>query len=1090
MQKDKSVNTNGNGRCWHKPQRPSKDLLAGLKGGVLYEAYKAGEEQLAAELIRLRREELTRPVVFVGTGTCGLGAGAGKTLEVIREYLQQKKADVDVVEVGCIGLCSSEPIVDVQLPGRARISFGGVTAENAADLLEAALSGQNVPSEMVLGQFRNGQTRPWDDVPYLDEHPFLARQRRVVLASSGIIDPSDIDEYIARGGYSAAARVLKTMTPAEVCDLVESSGLRGRGGGGFPTGKKWRFALNTPSEQKYLICNADEGDPGAFMDRAVGESDPHRLIEGILIAAYAIGATKAYIYIRAEYPLAIERLAEAMEKAGEYGLIGHNILGSGNNLEIVIKQGAGAFVCGEETALIHSIEGKRGMPRPRPPFPAVQGLFDKPTIINNVETLSNLALILERGAEWFASMGTKGSNGTKVFALSGMVNRTGLVEVPMGTTLRQVVFDVGGGIPNNKRCKAVQIGGPSGGCVPEAYLDIETDYEALKEFGTIMGSGGLVVVDESTCMVDFAKFFMEFIQSESCGKCIPCREGTKRMLEILQAIVSPRRNESDIDALLRFQGIMHLEKLAETIKATSLCGLGQTAPNPVLSTLRWFRDEYEAHIFERNCPAGACAELVGVPCQNSCPVNTETWRYVIHIARGEYAEAYRVIRQANPFPSVCARVCHHPCEQSCRAGSTGGEPIAIRALKRFVVDRADPAEAAPEVTPAGPDAARIAVIGAGPSGLAAAHYLSLKGHKVTIFERDSKPGGMLICAIPEYRLPREPLEKEINSLLNENIDLKCNMALGRDITIDGLLDDGYKAVYLATGAHRSRKLSLPGEDAEGVIAGIVFLKAHNLEGKALAKGRVGVIGGGNSAMDAARVALRQGIAESVGVFYRRTRREMPAYAEEIEAGLAEGVTIEELVAPVALHVENGRLTGVRFIRNRLGEPDSSGRRRPEPVGGSEFDVELDTLIVAISEEPETDGFGGLALTKWGTLATNAESCATERSGVFGGGDAVSGPGTIIEAVAAGKDAAVMIDRYVAGKLLKLLPKPILPTVYIEPVHIPEDDDQDQVRVVPPALPPDERKGNFAEVELCISERAAMREARRCLRCDLDFTQPE
>ena len=392
--------------------------------------------------------------------------------------------------------------------------------------------------------------------------------------------------------------------------MVEKSGLRGRGGGGFPTGTKWKFALNAPGDQKYLVCNADEGDPGAFMDRAVIEGDPHRLLEGMAIAAYAIGASKAYVYIRAEYPLAIKRLKHAIAEATEYGLLGYNILDSGFNLNIVIKQGAGAFVCGEETALINSIEGRRGMPRPRPPFPAVKGLFDKPTVINNVETLANLPSLAANGPEWFSAVGTKTSKGTKVFALSGKVSRTGLVEVAMGTKLRDIVFQIGGGIGNGKKYKAVQIGGPSGGCIPEQHLDIDIDYESLKTVGAMMGSGGLVVMDEDNCMVDVAKFFMNFIQRESCGKCIPCREGTRRMLEILQRITRSRRTEKGHDALERFMGVMYLNRLAEVIKDTSLCGLGQTAPNPVLSTLRWFRDEYEAHVYERRCPAGACVELL------------------------------------------------------------------------------------------------------------------------------------------------------------------------------------------------------------------------------------------------------------------------------------------------------------------------------------------------------------------------------------------------------------------------------------------------------------------------------------------------
>ena len=435
-------------------------------------------------------------------------------------------------------------------------------------------------------------------------------QTRWVLANCGLIDPSEIDEYIARGGYRALAKVLDELTPDQLCDMVESSGLRGRGGGGFPTGKKWKFARQRPSDQKYLVCNADEGDPGAFMDRAVIEGDPHRLVEGMALAAYGIGASKAYVYIRAEYPLAIERLRQAIGQAESYGLLGRRVLGTDFDLQIVIKKGAGAFVCGEETALIHSVEGKRGMPRPRPPFPAVSGLFGKPTIINNVETLANLPGLAANGVDWFRSVGTETSKGTKVFALSGKVARTGLVEVAMGTTVRRIVFDVGGGIPGGKEYKAVQIGGPSGGCIPTQHLDIDVDYESLKTVGAMMGSGGLVVMDEDTCMVDVAKFFMDFIQRESCGKCIPCREGTRRMLEILQRITRGRRNEKGLEALERFQSVIYLEQLAETIRDTSLCGLGQTAPNPVLSTLRWFRDEYEAHIYERRCPAAACRELV------------------------------------------------------------------------------------------------------------------------------------------------------------------------------------------------------------------------------------------------------------------------------------------------------------------------------------------------------------------------------------------------------------------------------------------------------------------------------------------------
>jgi NADH:ubiquinone oxidoreductase subunit F (NADH-binding)/Pyruvate/2-oxoacid:ferredoxin oxidoreductase delta subunit/(2Fe-2S) ferredoxin len=560
------------------------------------------------ELARIRKEHVSKPVIYIGAGTCGLGAGAEQTRLVSEKYLRELGTEAEIIQVGCIGLCAAEPILDIQIPGKNRISFRNVSADKAIEILDRVLN-QDPEHELVLGQFRSPGSEPWEGIPYIDEHPFFAPQKRLVLKSCGIINPIDIKEYIARGGYTSFLKTIRSFSPVEVCEKVEKSGLRGRGGGGFSTGRKWKFANGAVADQKYLICNADEGDPGAFMDRAVIEGDPHRLIEGMAIAAYGIGATKGYVYIRAEYPLAIERLKIALDQARDYNLLGKNIYGSVFDFEITIKMGAGAFVCGEETALIHSIEGMRGMPRPRPPFPAISGLFGKPTIINNVETLANLPIILEKGEAWFAAIGTKNSKGTKVFALSGKITLTGLVEIPMGTTIREIIFDIAGGIPNNKKFKAVQIGGPSGGCITPENLDIQIDYDSLIQVGAMMGSGGLVVMDEDTCMVDVAKFFMDFIQRESCGKCIPCREGTRRMLEILESITHKPNGNNQKEALERFKGIIQLEKLGEVIKDTSLCGLGQTAPNPVMSTIRWFRDEYEAHIYDRKCPSGVCTEL-------------------------------------------------------------------------------------------------------------------------------------------------------------------------------------------------------------------------------------------------------------------------------------------------------------------------------------------------------------------------------------------------------------------------------------------------------------------------------------------------
>jgi len=581
-----------------------------LKEKLISEVLLKDPENLDIQRIieELTRQRISRPVIFVGAGTCGLGAGADKTLKAVRSWLEKQNVSAEVIETGCIGLCSAEPLMDVQLPGNNRLSFQNVTADKVDDILDRVFK-MEVPQDDVLGQFRSNGNPSWDNVDFIDEIPFFKPQKRLVLKNCGIIDPVSMEEYLANGGYRSFIRVLKTMSGEDVCNLIEKSGLRGRGGGGFPTGKKWKLAQKMNVEQKYLVCNADEGDPGAFMDRAVIEGDPHRLIEGMAIAAYAIGATKAYIYIRAEYPLAIKRLKIAIRQAQDYGLLGQNIFNSGFGLDMIIKMGAGAFVCGEETALIHSIEGKRGMPRPRPPFPTEAGLFGKPTVINNVETLSNIPAIIEKGEDWFASIGTPTSKGTKVFALSGKISLTGLVEIPMGTSIREIIFDIAGGIRNNKKFKSVQIGGPSGGCITEANLDIPVDYESLIKVGAMMGSGGLVVMDEETCMVDIAKYFMDFIQRESCGKCIPCREGTKRMLEILQSITHRPSNGSDGEALERFKGVIQLEKLGKIIGETSLCGLGKSAPNPVLSTLKWFRDEYEAHIFERKCPAGICTEL-------------------------------------------------------------------------------------------------------------------------------------------------------------------------------------------------------------------------------------------------------------------------------------------------------------------------------------------------------------------------------------------------------------------------------------------------------------------------------------------------
>ena len=585
------------------------------------------QEQARAEWDEFQSDDRSR--ILVGAGTCGRAAGAEETLDVIRQFVADNGLDVAVHEVGCMGLCYAEPELELCAPGRPAILYADVTPDKALDLLKGYFLEDDLCEELAVAVM-DGE--PADGIPAFDELPMIRGQARIVTRNCGRIDPGSIKHYIARDGYQGLARALE-MTPDDVIEEVKTAGLRGRGGAGFPTGVKWGLCRKAPGEQKYMVCNADEGDPGAFMDRSVIEGDPHTVIEGMVIAAYAIGASKGYIYIRAEYPLAIERLRTAIEQAEQMGLLGDSVMGSDFSFDLQLKQGAGAFVCGEETALLASIEGSRGMPRPRPPFPAQSGLHEKPTNINNVETLANVPCILQKGADWYRGFGTEDSPGTKTFALAGKVERTGLIEIPLGTKLRDIVYEIGGGVPGGKEFKAVQTGGPSGGCIPARLLDLPVDYENLKEAGSIMGSGGMIVMDENTCMVDIARYFIQFTQEESCGKCPPCRLGTTQMLALLDKITNGDAEQEDVDLL---------DEIGTAVKEASLCGLGQTAPNPVLTTLEYFPEEYQAHlkdgttdtgelVHEQTCPAGVCGALISFRiepeeciccsrCAAACPV--------------------------------------------------------------------------------------------------------------------------------------------------------------------------------------------------------------------------------------------------------------------------------------------------------------------------------------------------------------------------------------------------------------------------------------------------------------------------------------
>ncbi|HBU12851.1 MAG TPA: hydrogenase, partial [Clostridiales bacterium] len=969
---------------------------------------------------------------------------------------------INILQTGCMGICAAGPMVLVE-PGR--IFYTKLTPEKTRDIVNRHLKDGEVAEEYTF--FDESLRR---HVPVIDDIEFFKAQQKLVLDNCGSIEHSDIKAYIARDGYLAAQQALSGKSPKEVIDEVKKSGLRGRGGAGFPTGVKLQSGYDQPADQKYMVCNADEGDPGAFMDRSIIEGDPHAVIEGMVLSAYAIGASQGYVYIRAEYPIAVDRLTAAIEEARSYGLLGNNLFGGGFDFDLEIRIGAGAFVCGEETALLASIEGQRGEPRQKPPFPFQSGLNGCPTIIDNVETLANIPKIVRRGGEWYASYGLPNAPGTKVFALAGDVVNTGIIEVPIGTSIGDIIYKIGGGIPDGKDFKAVQIGGPSGGCITKKNLNVTADYESLDKLGAIMGSGGMVVMNEDTCMVDTARFFLDFIRDESCGQCAACRIGPMRMLEILKDITEGRGKKGDVELLA---------EIGETVKQTSLCGLGQSAANPILSTIENFREEYDEHIFKKYCRAGVCSELFISPCENTCPANVNVPGYLSLIADGQFQEAYELIMQENPLPAVCGRICTRPCEMKCRRRSVD-EAVAIRDLKRFAADYAFKNEKPYAMRMAFPkNGKRVAVIGAGASGLTCAYYLVRIGYDVDVLEAESVAGGVLAFGIPEYRLPKDILQHEIGLIEKAGVNIIYNKEVGRNVDFKDLRGY-YDAIYVAIGTQFPQKMDIAGEDLAGVLPGIDFLKDVHTKPDLRLEGTVAVIGGGNTAIDSARTALRLG-ANKVIVVYRRTVDQMPAYYEEIVEAIEEGIEIMELTAPIKFLGDHlGRITGIECQKMELGDFDGSGRRRAVKIPGDTFVLDVKYVIPAVSQYADLPFVSKdeIGVTKWGTFIVDGDNLMTTMEGVFAGGDVARGPDEVIRAIADGKLAAESIDRYLGGD--GVLNKG-------EPIEIPDIYDSDEVvthnQFEMEMLSPEERKDSFAEVMQGFHKINAIAESMRCLHCD-------
>ena len=1021
-----------------------------------------------------------KPRITVGMDTCGIGNGAVELMEELRKSAKNNKVDAFIEKTGCFGFCAAEPLVNIHIPGLPLVILKEVKAKDADRIIKAVkkkdLSRLNALCRIdawdhITGEIKFGTGL--GSIPLWNEIDFFRFQKKIVLRDCGLINPEDIEEYIAVGGYFPLQKVLNKMSSENVIEEVKNSKLRGRGGAGFPTAIKWSLMRQEKSDDKYVVCNADEGDPGAYMNRNEIESDPHMLIEGMVIAAYAMGANKGVIYVRAEYPLAVQRLIKAIDQARACGLLGKNILGSKFDFDMILVEGAGAFVCGEETALIASIEGLAGRPTQRPPFPAQKGIFGKPTNINNVETYCNIPAIISKGAEWFTQTGTKNSSGTKVFSLVGKIKNTGLVEMPLGQPLQTVIYNIGGGTGTKKKIKAVQTGGPSGGCIPPHLFNTLLDYESLNALGTIMGSGGIVVMDEDNCMVDVAKYFTEFTNHDSCGKCTPCREGLYHQLKILEKVCSGKADGHDISLMKDLGGV---------IADTALCGLGQTAPNPVMTTLKYFPMEYDYHIKGQRCPSGVCADLFVSPCENSCPLHINIPGYIQLFKEGRLLESFELVLQENFLPSTTGRICHFHCKMRCRREDID-KPVAQGELHRHIADevykKGLEKKVYSEILKKKMKATgkKVAIIGAGPAGLTAAYYLSRLGQEVVVFDAKQKAGGILRYGIPAYRLPKNIMDKELEIL--KKLGVKFRFGTKVDAQKMKSISGSFDAVLAATGAYKEAPFEIKGAGLKGVLSGVDFLDRVASSEKTKLGKEVVIIGAGNVAIDACRSAHRLG--SNVTVLYRRGRDEMPANEHEIEEAYNEGVKFVFYAAPEEI---SGNKEGFadKIIARKMaqGEFDISGRKKPVPTDEM-LEIKCDTVMFAIGERVDAGYLAdtGTDLNKNGTVKADAFTMSTGNPKIFAGGDLVTGPGTAVEAMGQGKIAARSIDKMITGQdRFYLLYKKF------EYLNIAEDNPDAGKPNLDVKISVAARKGNFKEVSKGFDALRAKKEALRCLRCDI------